>query len=134
MYRLAKSAIHSLAPRGIDKVVCVLDLYLDESGIHGGQYCVAAGFVAKATAWDAWEREWCSVLERYGVHAFHARRFFGRGARGQRLDEYAEWSDGKARQFIEALSGLVGARNAMTPVAHAVNIPDFNGCTVHERH
>jgi hypothetical protein len=134
LYSLATFSTASLPPRGKDKLVVVLDLYLDESGIHGSKYCIAGGFLAPSTVWGPWEERWRKILDIYRVTTFHSKRFFARDDRGSRLDDYKGWSDGKAIDFIGNLARLAGADNGLTPIVYAVNVPEFNACTVHERH
>ncbi len=72
---------------------------LDESGIHdGAKVCAIAGYFGHDDSWGKFEREWTSVLKKFRVSEYHARRFWARDSEGKRVGIYSDWNDVKARQ------------------------------------
>ncbi len=93
---------------GHGKLFAVMQAYFDESGIHHeSAFCILAGYVGGVGQWKRFERTWRKILAKYKVEEFHAKRFFQRDKRGQRLDEYADWTDAKADDFIRELINCI---------------------------
>jgi hypothetical protein len=89
---------------GHRKLFAMFQAYLDESGIdHETEFSVLAGYVGGVGQWKRFERRWRSIIKKYGVEEFHAKRFFGRDPQGNRLDEYVGWTSGREREFITEL-------------------------------
>ncbi len=83
-------------------------VYLDESGIHdGADICAIAGYFGDQLAWEEFEGEWRSTLKEFGVPEFHAKCFWARDKKGQRVSPYTELDDARASMFINRLLGTI---------------------------
>jgi len=106
----------------------MMEAYFDESGIHEqAKVCVVAGYYGTQTAWRKFENQWKKILLDYpeiGGEGFHAKRFFGRNERKERLDGYAGWSDEKANKLLERLVQCT-IRNRVFPIGYALIVEDF---------
>jgi hypothetical protein len=111
----------------------MMQAYLDESGIdHESDFCILAGYVGGIGKWKRFERTWRTTLKLYGVKEFHAKRFFQRDSRGQRLDEYTNWTDKKADDFIrELINCIISVK--VYPVSCSVVKAAWNRLTYGER-
>jgi hypothetical protein len=113
----------------------MMECYLDESGIHGeAQVCVVAGFYGTQAAWRIFEKQWNKVIADYPELedcGFHAKVFFKKPD-GKRIGPYRNWSDDKARTFLERLVQTV-MRNRIFPITYAVIVDDFLALSLRER-
>ena len=90
--------IHS---RGHEKVVAVLEAYLDESGIHGSApWCLIAGFVASSRQWAWFENRWA---KRTTEAEFHAKEFFARDQAGRRSRSESQPTETRVARVFGAL-------------------------------
>jgi hypothetical protein len=55
---------------------------------------------------------------------FHAKRFFARNEKKERVGSYTGWSDDKANKFIERLLQCI-LRNRVFPIGYGVVVDDF---------
>jgi uncharacterized protein DUF3800 len=105
----------------------MIEAYFDESGIHdGAKVCVVAGYYGSQSAWRTFERHWNRIIEDYPeLHdcGFHATRFFKR-VKGKRIGHYKDWTDDKARHFLDRLVQAV-MRNRIFPISYAIVVEDF---------
>jgi hypothetical protein len=46
---------------------------IDESGTHGADYMVMAGYSARLAQWDRFDRRWNKHLRKAGLDYFHAK-------------------------------------------------------------
>ena len=113
-----------------------MECYFDESGIHDcAEVCVVAGYYGIEKAWRQFENQWRKILSDYPElkeDGFHAKRFFARNEKQERLDGYAGWSDGKANKFLERLVQCT-IRNRIFPIGYAVIVADFLALPVESR-
>jgi hypothetical protein len=118
---------------GYRKLFAMIQAYLDESGIdEKSAVCILAGYVGSIGQWKRFERAWRKIIARYGVREFHAKRFFQRDKRGQRLDEYVDWTDARADSFIrELINCIVSVK--VYPVSCSLVKADWNQLTYGER-
>ena len=62
---------NALAPTGAG-VLIMLHAYIDDSGTHDDAAVVSiGGFMAPFEEWTAFEFDWCAILDREPVAAFH---------------------------------------------------------------
>lgn len=69
---------------GHRRILVMIEVYVDESGIHdGARALVVAGYWGSPAAWKRFEGGWMAALRRHGVHLheFHARNLFPRRGR-----------------------------------------------------
>lgn len=119
---------------GSREVLLVLKAYFDETGIHeGSRFCVVAGYFGGEKRWRDLSNAWGKTLLKYEVHEFHARRFFGRDDFGNRLDEYKDWTDDKAKAFINALVSAVEASKKINPISCSLVKEAWNELSYGER-
>jgi hypothetical protein len=111
----------------------MLHAYLDDSGTHdAAPVCVVAGYFAGESKWRNFEREWKAILDSERVSEFHATRFWGRDSKGQRLDDYAGWTDRRANQFLSKLLTVIVKRR-ISPIGSAVERAAWNLLPLDER-
>jgi hypothetical protein len=55
--------------------IAVLEVYLDESGVHSDSVLIVGGFVADINKWADFSAYWKDVLTKYGLKYFHATAF-----------------------------------------------------------
>jgi hypothetical protein len=72
----------------------LISVYIDESGTHGAPLMIMAGFVGKLGQWADFDRKWRSVLKRFDVDYFHARKV------RQSKDRFKGWPLQKKAAFI----------------------------------
>lgn len=112
----------------------MLEAYFDESGITGdAPVCVMMGFVGTSSKWSLFEQSWASVTA--GV-PFHAKRFFARNTKGDRLDLYRDWSNADASRYLNGMLDAITSRvvqKAITPIGAIVDIRAFNALSHAER-
>src|SRR5258705_5056830 len=57
-----------------ERWMLMLEIYLDDSGTHGGPYCFLAGYLAGTDAWAAFAMEWNAICKEYlGERPFKTR-------------------------------------------------------------
>ena len=54
-----------------DRQFMILTSYLDESGTHGGDVTIMAGFLADARQWRKFEKRTTKLFARFRVDIFH---------------------------------------------------------------
>jgi len=106
----------------------MVEAYLDESGIHeNAKACVVAGFYGSQAAWRKFEKQWQAVISDYPeLHkqGFHAKVFYGRTEKRERLGPFQGWSYDKWRKLQDRLVEVIH-RNRIFPIAHATVVADF---------
>jgi hypothetical protein len=107
----------------------MMEAYFDESGIHdGAAVCAVGGFYGSQSEWRRFEAQWGTLLADYpevkNAGGFHAKVFFGRDDKGNRLGPYKTWSDEKAHKFLERIVQAV-IRNRIFPVGCAIVVQHF---------
>jgi hypothetical protein len=105
----------------------MLEVYSDESGIHGSRWLAVAGFVGPASDWRSFETLWAQVLRDFDVSCFHSTKFFG-GAK-----PFGRWSAERRIALIDALTGAITHHKNLTIVSSAVDTVAFFSRTEHER-
>jgi hypothetical protein len=68
--------------------------YLDETDTHSAPLMALGGFVAPARAWEAFDKDWGSLLAAHNLEYSHATDLVGR--KGQ----YQGWTNDQHYQFI----------------------------------
>lgn len=105
--------------------------YGDESGIQeGSEYCCVLGYVGSPRQWKLFRRDWRSVLG--AVPEFHAIDFFQRASWQSEDSPYHDWSEKKARRFLNGLLGVID-RYDIRPIGFAYKIADFMALNLDER-
>ena len=105
--------------------------YADESGIQvDSEYCCVLGYVGSPRQWKLFRRDWRSVLG--AVPEFHAKDFFQRASWQSEDSPYHNWSEKKARRFLNGLLGAID-RNDIRPIGFAYKIADFMALDLDER-
>jgi hypothetical protein len=104
--------------------------YWDESGINPeSPVCIVAGYYGGNNQWREFDRNWKSILEREGVEEFHAKPFW---ARDKKVGPYKEWSDSRAKRFLDDLvSAAISVK--IHPVAHTVVKKHWEELPEHKR-
>jgi hypothetical protein len=117
-----------------NKICLVLQAYMDDSGTHSdSKVTVLAGYFGGAKRWAEFSERWQSTLDGFGIKTeFHAKRFWARDPRGNRLDEYDGWDDTRANQFIDRLLWAIG-NSVIYPFAVGVVSSEWNRQTVAHR-
>ena len=60
-------------------IVRVYHGYFDESGTHEGSDVIAVvGYLSTYDAWNAWEKEYNSIMDHYAIRDFHMNQYEGR--------------------------------------------------------
>jgi hypothetical protein len=107
-----------------------LKAYFDESGIHdGANICVIAGYVGSLNEWRRFDALWGPYAN---APAFHAKSFFARDDKGQRVSPYAGWSDEKARDYLARLLDSITSLK-LDPVGALVDVQAFRQYSEDER-
>jgi hypothetical protein len=126
----------SLSVRGArlgDKLMGVVEAYLDESGIHdGAKSCVFAGYVGGYRQFRRLEREWEKLVACLPDGDFHAKEFFGRDSVGGRVGPYKDWTDRKAIDFLDSLIDAIHAVK-IHPRGAITDVEQFNLRDLEER-
>lgn len=82
--------------------MAIFEAYFDESGIHDGAVVtMVAGALAKRSSWLSINRQWESILDKFGVTLFHATDLSN--FRG----EYKCWDEIKRRRFTTILLDII---------------------------
>jgi hypothetical protein len=107
--------------------------YSDESGSEPDQkFCLIAGFASRPDIWQSLEAEWAKVLKDHDVPEFKSTRYFARDSLGNRVGEYAGWSDERATEYRDRLLGIIST-HVLLPVGAAVEHRAFGALTIGER-
>ena len=118
---------------GQKKILAIMNVHLDESGIHdGAKVCALAGYCGHENSWRGFEKRWLAVLHEFEVPEYHARRFFARDNHGERVGVYAGWDDRKARRFYDHLLRVI-VRCRIFPVAGVVVDQEWKSLNYNER-
>jgi len=106
---------------------------MDDSGSHADSLvCLLAGYWGHVNQWRKFEKRWKAILARYEVQEFHAQRFWARGPKGVRFDEYKHWPAAKARRFMDSLLAIIET-TLVHPFACGVMTSEWKKKTVDER-
>jgi hypothetical protein len=105
---------------GHRKVFAMMEVFLDESGIHdGASVCVVAGYFGQRSHWRHFERAWKDVLLRFGFQLkdFHAKN----------------WMKSRAkRPLLIELAKTIG-KYSIYPVSMGIAVEDFNAFKYQQR-
>jgi hypothetical protein len=105
--------------------------YADETGTHeGSEFCAVLGYVASPRQWKLFKRDWRRALG--SIPEFHAVDFFQRASWQSEDSPYNDWSDKKARRFLNRLLGTID-RHDVRPIGFGYNVADFMALTLDER-
>src|ERR1041385_7764529 len=105
--------------------------YLDESGIgRSDEVCIVAGWIGSTKQWAMFEERWQRASK--GV-VFHGTEFFRRDDKGKRLGPYAGWTDNQAKEYVDALLGVL-ERGNVTAFGTMVDVRAFMELTETQRH
>lgn len=116
----------------MSSVLAVLQVFLDESGIHGGaQMCVIAGFIGSETQWSLFRERYVRGSPHALSPGLHAKKFFARHDR-KRVPPYADLSDAEATQLIASLTEAV-ATTDVWPILAALEVNTFREYSLEER-
>src|ERR1035437_9766731 len=108
-----------------DKLLGVMEAYLDESGISDiGPVCVVGGYVGGYRQFRRLEAEWKEIVSCLPNGDFHAIDFFNRGPNGERYGVYEGWTDQLANDFFEALASAID-ESGVHPVGAAADVKKF---------
>ncbi len=111
----------------------VMELYLDESGIHGDSpVCVVGGFWGGYRKFRELEKQWADIVSCLPNGDFHAKQFFGRDELGKRVGPYKDWSDDQASKFAIKLTKAV-RQSGVKPVRSFMDRKEFFSRSVDER-
>lgn len=126
-------AIH-VHPRPTEKVFCMLEAYMDESGIHDGAHtCVIAGYWGGEGRWREFEDRWSQVIKDANeptMKEFHSVEFWK--SDGTRRGIFAQWSDSKANRFIDDLLTCI-TDHAIYPTSATMKVSAWKQLTKNER-
>lgn len=107
----------------------LIEAYFDESGIHDqAKACVVAGFYGTQIAWRKFERQWQRVINDYpelGDRGFHAKEFFQRTDKRERIGPYKGWDDQRADKLLDRLVQAT-ISNRIFPICYGVVVDDFS--------
>lgn len=122
-------------PRGErKKVFGMIQVYLDESGIHGDAHaCVVAGYTGSVASWKKFERPWRRLLKRFKLSEFHAQRFWGHQDGAKRSSPFNTWTDHQADEFLNEVFRII-ENSRIAPVAAAVPLEDWKMISEQYRH
>jgi hypothetical protein len=111
----------------------MIRVYMDDSGTHlQSQYCLIAGYWGGHGQWVKFEREWRKVLDAYKVPEFHAKVYWARDDKLQRLESYKGWDDIRRKEFLYSLLTVIG-QHKLYPFAYGVHRGEWNKQTPAER-
>jgi hypothetical protein len=121
-------------PRKGQKEFCMVEAYMDESGIQAGAHvCVIAGYWGSAKKWRRFEKRWPQILKEANeptLTEFHSTKFWN--SRGERHGVFAKWSESKADKFIEDLVGCI-VDTEIFPTSCVLVIDEWNKLNQNER-
>ncbi|HEU0049152.1 MAG: hypothetical protein DMG97_14435 [Acidobacteria bacterium] len=100
--------------------------YMDDSGTHvDSPYCLVAGYWGGHGQWVKFEREWKKVLDKYKVPEFHAKTYWARDDKQERIGPYKGWDDVRRKNFLFSLLTVIG-NHKIYPFAHGVSRSEWN--------
>jgi hypothetical protein len=121
-------------PRAGEKIFCMLEAYMDESGIHDGAHaCVIAGYWGHEKRWRHFENEWKKILhdaDEPTLTEFHSVDFWK--PNGARKGVFKNWSDDKADAFIAALLDCIGSHQ-IYPATSTLVVSAWNKLSKNEK-
>jgi hypothetical protein len=124
---------HPLAIRHSTKRFAMIRVYMDDSGTHrDSPYCLIAGYWGGVNQWLKFERDWHGILTAYNVHEFHAKEYWARDEKQQRVGPYKGWTDQRRKHFLFELLSVIGAYK-LFPFAHGVRRSEWNKQSQPER-
>lgn len=89
---------------GHHKLLGFLECYLDESGTHGSaEVCTVAGYIGGKGQLRKFDELWNGALDEFQVTDFHAKDFWARDNKGNRVAPYAGWDDAKSERLLARL-------------------------------
>jgi hypothetical protein len=111
----------------------MIRVYMDDSGTHlGSPYCVIAGYWGGRAQWLKFEREWKKVLDEYSVPEFHAKTYWARDDKRERIGPYKGWDEHRRKRFILSLLTIIG-NHKIYPFAHGVHRSEWKKQSPEER-
>lgn len=120
---------HSIA----NKRFAMIRVYMDDSGTHlDSPYCLIAGYWGGHGQWVKFEREWKNVLDKYHVPEFHAKTYWARDDKQERIGPYKGWDNERRKKFLFSLLTVIG-NHKIYPFAHGVHRSEWNKQTPAER-
>jgi hypothetical protein len=121
-------------PRDGRKAFCMLEAYMDESGIHDGAHvCVVAGYWGSMKKQSRFESRWKEIIKganEPSLKEFHSTDFWY--SDGRRKGVFAKWSDAKADQFISDLANCV-VESRIFPTAATLVTAEWEKLNKNER-
>lgn len=120
-------------PRDGHKIFAMVACYLDDSGTHrGARVCAAGGFVADHVPWRKFEREWLTLLHRFGVppERFHARQLYPK-PKGWFRNDWPRHAD--HQKFLDAIVELIARHRQIRPMAVGILVEHFFANSEHTR-
>lgn len=104
----------------------MLQAYIDDSGTHlDSPYCLVAGYWGGTSQWVKFEREWGKVLRDYDVPEFHAKKYWAKDDKHERVGSYRGWDEKRHKQFLFRLLTIIGAHK-LYPFAHGIQREEWN--------
>jgi hypothetical protein len=114
---------------GHQKILAVIDAYIDESGIHdGAPACVVGGYFGGHSAWRNFEREWRKTLQNFSVplDQFHASEFLSKKG------FFWDMKIGQYQEFRERITLMI-LRQKIYPITVGLIVNDFKIMTILQR-
>lgn len=115
-------------------LIVTIELFVfgDESGIQAkAPICLVGGYIGSPRQWERLDKQWRRVLTDNEITEFKGHEFFGR-ENGQRVGQYAAWTDRKAALYLSQLLALV-QQTAVQPLGLGVERKGFDALSVGER-
>lgn len=116
------------------KAFCMIEAYMDESGIHdGAKICAVAGYWGNVKKWKKFEPRWSRILadaDEPSLKEFHSTDFWY--SNGSRKGVFARWSDTKADKFIDDLTQCI-VDTKIFPTSAALVVDEWNKLNRAER-
>ena len=114
--------LRALAPTGA-RVLVMLHAYIDDSGTHDDAEVVSMGaFVARFEDWVSFELDWCAILDREPIEAFHMSHC---EAGGKPFD----WSWARRAALIHDLRHVI-IRYQMLGTAFSISRKDWDAIII----
>jgi hypothetical protein len=124
---------HPLGQSIATKRFAMISVYMDDSGTHlQSEYCLIAGYWGGHGQWVKFERQWKKVLDKYRVPEFHAKQYWARDEKRERVGPYKGWDDDRRREFLFSLLIVIG-NHKIYPFAYGVRRSEWNKQTPEER-
>ncbi len=133
-YSFVERLSRHVHPRDGRKDFCMVEAYMDESGIHDRAHvCVVAGYWGSVKKWNRFEPRWKEIIKDAGeptMKEFHSVEFWS--ANGERRGVFAKWSEAKANQFINDLTDCI-VSSRIFPTSAALVTEDWKKLNREER-